>query len=1103
MRRGATLPEYLTARAAKLGYTHLAITDRDGLWAVPRFVASCRKDGIIPLIGAQVAHPKNPRRRLILLTENLDAFRRLSEIVSMLNLRRNEEDNGFDPVEEAEKYAHEGFVVLADIPEVFRELHGRIPPGRLYGELVWGERSVTKKRFFGMMKACRELKRPPVASGNVHMGTQEEYVIHAILTAMRTRRCLKDRIPVVDRRCYLMEPGELEKPFKDQNIPEAVINAKELAVRCAWEWPERRWLIPPPPDLPAGKRPVDHLRQVVEPRLREKYKKWTVEIQGRLEKELRVIDEHGFANFFLIVSDVVEESKRRGYRTLGRGSAGDSIVSYGLDISQVDPIRYDLYFERFLNPERSSPPDIDLDFSWKHRDEMVEYVEKRYGSDKVASVGTVITMALKSSFREVGKALGYSNQEISKWSLYLPVWWDRGQPGRQDTILSGARQKLDSDEWIRGHPVAQELPLDEDPLKTMIAYARRIMELPVHQSVHVGGLVISPEPIWRYAPLNRAAKGFVITQYDMRDCEKVGLIKLDLLSQRGLGVYEDAIEAIGRNGEKVGINLKDMDEISGDEATVKLFKKGKTVGCFDAESPMIRGLIRKLGTPSYDMHMAATALIRPGVSASGMMQEFVKRHHDPSRVSHAHPKITEILKDTYGIIVYQEDVLKVLHELAGVSLGEADLLRRMMSGKSLDSRFAKDELEREFVRKCEERGIDAESREKIWKQIESFVGYSFCKAHAAQFAILAWQCAYLKAHHTAEFFAARLANVGGYFPADYYIRDARRFGLGTELPEVNRSERTYVGRGRRVIMGLEQVGCLTEEAVDSILLARNTEGVYRSVSDFLARTGTGYEQTHALIRVGAFRSLHASRPVLLGELADATRAKIHRPAKAPRQPLLFKDRLKINHQPACGGITGGEDKWDRDYTLFEQVQAEVDVLGMIVSIHPLEPLEAAMRKAGFIQGADMARYEGKYVRMGGILVSFKPVVTKDKGEPMALISLEDLSGTFDTVVFPQAYNRHAMILRTQADGGLCMEGKVQMDYGTSTLVVEKVIPLNDALGIKRSRRQVTSEIRMGIRPTIPIYPSDIEIESKGCEIEMKMEEEEKRGEKEETCKSVA
>jgi len=1066
MRRGTSLPELLVAKAAELGYTHLAITDRDGLWAVPRFVKSCRKEGVTPLIGAQIADPDNPARRLTLITENLEAFRRLSEIVSILHLGKgsdSEETAKFDPIEQAEKYVHEGFIVMADLPEVLSELDGRIPPGRLYGELVWGERPIARKRFFAMLRACRELGRPMVATGNVHMASRDEYIIHAILTAMRTGRCLKDKIPVVDPSCFLHTPDEFEKPFRAQNVQDALMNAQELAIRCAWEWPERKWLIPPPPDLPPGKRPIDQLRRTVTPRLKEKYRKWTPEIQARLDKELRIIDENGFANFFLIVADVVREANRRGYRTLGRGSAGDSIVSYGLDISQVDPIRYDLYFERFLNPERSSPPDIDLDFSWTHRDEMVQYVEERYGRSKVASVGTIITLGLRSAFRETGKALGYSNTELTRWSLYLPTWWD------------SAGERLDE------HPVSRELPLNEEPLKTILAHTKRIMELPIHQSVHVGGLVLSPEPIWRYAPLNRAAKGFVITQYDMRDCEDVGLIKLDLLSQRGLGVLEDTLESLELNGEKLDIDIEDMDALSKDPETIRLFRRGATVGCFDAESPMIRNLLRKLGDFSYDMHMAATALIRPGVSASGMMDEFIRRHRNPDTIQHSHPRMGEILRDTHGIIVYQEDVLKVLHELAGVSLGKADLLRRMMSGKALDSRTAREDLEREFIEKCEERGIDRESRAKIWEQIASFVGYSFCKAHAAQFAILAWQCAYLKAHHPAEFFASRLANAGGYFPADYYIRDARRFGVNVELPEVNRSGKTYVGRGSRAIVGLEQVGCLTDDAIDSILLARNTGGPFRSVADFLARTGVGYEQTHALIRVGAFRSLHAPRPVLLGELAEAMRARVHRPSKAPRQPLLFTDRVNKPESKDGNGEyreesllaeTLAETGWNRDYTLFEQIQAEVDVLGMVVSIHPLEPLQGAMKKAGFIQGADMMRCAGRRVRMGGILVSFKAAVTKEKGEPMALISLEDLSGTFDTVVFPEAYRRYAVVLRAKADGGLCMEGKVQVDYGTATLVVEKVIPLNEALDITRSRKQYKGEIKMGIKPSVPIFPTN-------------------------------
>ena len=1019
MRRGTAFPETLVSRAAGLGYTHVALTDRDGLWALPRFLDACKGSGITPLIGAQLTDPETPARRVVALTRNLTAFRILSEIVSDRHLHED-----FDPIEAVVSQADVGFILLADQPGILDELHGKIAPGRLFGELVWGERSATRRRFFAVMKKCRELKRPVTSSGNIYMADSEEYRIHAILTAMRAGRCLKDKLPMVDRGCILKPPDEFHAPYKAYNLQEAIINASEIASRCSWEFPGHIWHIPVPDGLPQGKRPIDHLRDMVVPRLKKKYKGWdgkTGAVAERLNMELDVIGRHGFAAFFLIVEDVVREAHYRGYRTLGRGSAGDSIVSYGLDITQVDPIRYDMYFERFLNPERSSPPDIDLDFSWKHRDEMVEYVEGKYGSDRVSSVGTVITLGLKSAFREVGKAMGYSNPEITRWSMYLPHHWE-------GDIYD-----------LREHPVSKGLPIDEDPLRTILLYASQIQNLPIHQSVHVGGLVLSPSPISRFVPLNRAAKGFVITQYDMRDCEKVGLIKLDLLSQRGLGLLEDSLEMIARNGKTIEVDIDDVDTLSADPKIAPLFRTGNTIGCFDAESPMIRSLIKKLGNHSYDLHMIATALIRPGVSASGMMTEFIKRHRDPSIIRHVHPKMGEILKDTYGIIVFQEDVLKVLHQLAGVSLGEADLLRRMMSGKAYDGRQVKEELENKFIERCEERGIGSEAREKIWAQIESFSGYSFCKAHAAQFAILAYQCAYMKAHHTAEFFASRIANVGGYYPIDLYVRDARRFGMSVELPEVNRSEKSCVGRDDRVILGLENVGCLNETSIDAILLSRNVEGKFQSVADFLSRTGVGYEQTHALIRVGAFRSLNMSRPLLLGQLAEAFVMKIHRP-KSARQPLLFPDTCDSDNKTSDTNIS-----WTRDYSLYEQLQAEVDVLGMIVSIHPMEALKEYLEDSGFIEGKDMINHVGKYVRMGGILVSFKPVSTKKNHQPMALISLEDLSGAFDTVVFPEVYRKYAITLRANAGQGLCMEGKVELDNGAPTMVVEKAFPLQDFL----------------------------------------------------------
>ncbi|HEX9744132.1 MAG TPA: DNA polymerase III subunit alpha [bacterium] len=1037
MRRGTALPFKIAEQASRLGYSHIAITDRDGLWGVPLFIDACKKVGLTHLIGAQYVDPEDSSRRVIALTENIGAFQTLSQISSRFHL----EDN-FNPVDAAIEKVDDGLILLADNPSTIKELHKKIPPGRLYGELYWGARSVTRKRFLAVLKTCRMLKRPVTTSGNIYMSEPEEFRVHALMTAMRTGRCLRDKLPIVDPDLHIKTPEEFHAPFMAYNLHDAILNAMEIANRCSWRWPVRTWHIPDPPDLPRGKRPIDHLRDIVIPKLKRKYKNWdgrTGPVAERLNMELDIIDEHGFASFFLIVGDVVREAHERGYRTLGRGSAGDSIVSYGIDISQVDPIRYDLYFERFLNPERSSPPDIDLDFAWTHRDEMVEYIEKKYGPERVASVGTIVNVGLRGAFRESGKALGYSNTEINRWSMYLPGHWDTGSVELSE------------------NPLTKELPLDEEPLKTIFDYSLRLQNLPLHQSVHVGGVVITPDPINRYAPLNRAAKGMVITQYDMRDCEKVGLIKLDLLSQRGLGVVEDCVEMIALNGKTVDYNLADMDELSADENIASLFNAGETLGCFDAESPMIRGLIKKLGGHSYDQHMQATALIRPGVSASGMMQEFIRRHHDHSKIKHAHPKMGEILHDTYGIIVYQEDVLKVLHKIAGVSLGEADLLRRMMSLKELESKSATTELEKKFINNCEARGIGSDVRQKIWDQIASFASFSFCKAHAAQFAIVAYQSAYFKAYHRAEFFATRLANVGGYYPPDVYIRDARRFNVKVELPEVNMSQRTYYGKDNVVIMGLEQVGCLHDDIIDSILLAKNVEGPFKSVADFVARTGTGYEQAHALIRVGAFRTLNTTRPVLLGDLAEAFRSKIHRPGKV-RQPLLFPEKGKIEPEPSppfawgikpktslplAGGTKGGT--WDHDYSLYEQIQAEVDVLGMIASIHPLEPIKKFMDAANFTCGKDMPRRVDKKVRMGGILVSFKPVRTRKDNQAMALISLEDLSGTFDVAVFPEAYRKHAVTLKTKAGQGLCMEGKVQFDDGAYTLVVENVYPLQDFL----------------------------------------------------------
>ena len=681
----------------------------------------------------------------------------------------------------------------------------------------------------------------------------------------------------------------------------------------------------------------------------------------------------------------------------GRGSIGGSTIARYLGITYgFDPIEYGLLFERFISEDRTDWPDIDLDFSWKDRDRLLNFVYDRFGHERVAMICTYVTFALRAAARETAKVMGLSEEEIGRVTSRLPHWGAGGFDDLRNT-----------------NPECKNLPLDIEPWKTVFDRAKEIMGFPRHLSIHAGGIVIAPGRITDWIPLQRAAKGFVVTQYNMYGVEDLGFVKIDLLSQRSLGVFTDTMAAVESN-YNIKPPMDDFHQVTSDIKTRRLISRGETMGCFYIESPGMRALLKKLDCETFELLTAASSVIRPGVAESGMMAQFIERHRDHSRIQYLHPRLKQLLADTYGVMIYQEDVIKVAHHLAGLSLGEADLLRRAMSGKER-SPYKMKEMERAFIRGCLKNGVNEEIAVEIWRQVESFAGYAFCKAHSASFAVLSFKMAYLKANYPAEFLAAVLSNQGGFYGPGAYIEEARRLGLKVRLPDINLSERDFTGFKDEIRLGFMAVQNLHEETIIKITEARRAD-FFNSLSEFLRRSGAGFKETQLLIKCGAFDFLGETRPELLWKLEALKNEQF--------KEGLFSHEDSLLKLPAL-----------KNYDEQEKFAMEWQIFGYPVSKHPLEFLPDDMRE-GIIEAETIEEHKNEHVKMLGWAISHKKIKTKKTKEYMKFISLEDMTGTFEVTMFPKTFKKYA--LATKSHGPYLVEGRIEEDSGVLSLVADKI-----------------------------------------------------------------
>jgi len=1051
--RGTAGLEELCLSAVERGFDTLALTDTDGLYGAVRFFDVARDAGLRPILGAEVTGPggrgateaRGDGLRATLLIRDPAGYAALCRLLTRRHL-----DPRFD-LKSALLAGSDGLVVIASSLPLLLALRQERGPRDLYLALGPVGASAAGAQRGGVLRGIAEARRlgiEPVAVNDAHFLDARDYDRHVLLRAIALNTS-RDRVPPED----LAPPSAWLKPASEMerlvpHCPEALDTAARIAGECALASPPwGRLVFPRLADLSAADGATglpggsgdsfDLLRARCEEGARWRYGAVTPAVRARLDHELAIVRDKRFADYFLVVQEIVKRSPR----TCGRGSAAASIISYCLGITHVEPIRHDLYFERFLNRGRVDPPDIDVDFCWDERDDVIDWVFKAFGEEHVAMIANHVTFRARAAVREVAKVYGLPDGEIKRVTERLAHDW------RARTALEAAR----------GHPLfrGEEMEaergglLGRPPWPEILHAAARLDGTPRHLSVHCGGVVIAPDGVDAHVPVERAAKGVRVIQWEKDQAEEAGLVKIDLLGNRSLSVIRDACAAIRGHGGP-DIRYDEFDPID-DARAQELVRDGDTMGVFYVESPAMRQLQQKTRRGDFEHLVIHSSIIRP--AANDYIREYVRRLRGGAWET-LHPILDEVLRDTYGIMCYQEDVARVAIRMAGFTDAEADGLRKVLSKKWAGKQV--EDFRRRFAEGAAARGITEEVIEGVWRMILSFSGYSFCKPHSASYALVSFKSAWLKAHHPAEFMAAVLANGGGYYAPFAYVSECRRMGIAVLPPDVNRSARHWIGQsaaagggaapaarpgGRGwVRAGLEEIRGLRAGAADAILADRERRGPFVSFDDLLRRVPIDPADVRRLIRAGACDGLPNGAA---GEGAAGGRAPRDGSAARPRlhwrvQEWEGRGAGRRRGTPSLFPEETGPLPGPRPPSASKLLRDEEETLGFLLSRHPLALYRdalLALRRAGVrpVRGSEMGRHVGQRVAMVGWLVTGKLVTTKDD-EPMEFVSFEDTTAIYETTFFPRAYERFCRMLTTARP--YLLRGRVEEDFGAVTLTVE-------------------------------------------------------------------
>ncbi|WP_255069212.1 DNA polymerase III subunit alpha [Lacihabitans sp. LS3-19] len=955
MRYGTISPEALVAQAKTLGVKRLALTDINLSSGIFDFVKECIAAEIEPVVGVEFRNGDD--LKYICLAQNHAGYVEINQHLTAHLLSETVFPS------QSPNFQNVYVIYPIEILDSYRQLK----PNEFVGVRHWDFNKLF--RYKSKLDASKLVLWQPVTFLD-----RPNYNLHRLLRAIDHNVLLSRLSPTGHATAHesFVTPEQLRQLFK--SYPELIENTERILESCSFVFDYKS---------PKNKKiftsttadDLDLLRKLAYDGILYRYGKNNKEAIKRVERELKIIEELHFGSYFLITWDIIKYGKSRGYYHVGRGSGANSIVAYCIGITDVDPIELDLYFERFINPHRTSPPDFDIDFSWDERDEIIDYVFKRYGREHVSLMATYNTFKGRSIYRELGKVFGLPKPEI-------------------DELINNpnANHRNEHTQYI-------------------FKYAPMMINFPEHLSIHAGGMLISEEPMAHYSALQPMPKGFPICQFDMYVAEEIGFAKFDVLSQRGLGHIKTCVDIV-RENHKVNIDIHAIQDFKKDPEIRRQLVEHETMGAFYVESPAMRQLIWKLRCDNYLTLVAASSIIRPGVSASGMMSEYIKRHHNPTEIQYIHPKMEELLQETYGVMVYQEDVIKVAHHFAGLTLAESDVLRRAMSGKFRSKKEFERIIEKWYAN-CKERGYPDDIAKEVWRQIESFSGYSFSKAHSASFAVESYQSLYLKAHYPREFMVAVINNFGGFYNTEMYAHEARRYGAKIEAPDINESHYLTRIEGIIIWLGWIHIQGLESRTIDALLDNRRSEGQYLSFQDFVHRVYLGLEQLTILIRVGAFRAFGLSKKELLWE-AHFFHHKTQKMVEA--SPALFEWEEQKFELPAL--ISHGlEDRYD-----------EIELLGF-----PLESAFTMISEAPLskLSAAQLGTLVGRHVKIYGYMVTYKAIRTKNN-KKMAFGYFIDHEGEFfDTTHFPQNIERYPF----RGKGVYYIEGKVVEEFGFPSVEV--------------------------------------------------------------------
>jgi DNA polymerase III subunit alpha len=1068
----------------------LAVTDHGNLYGAISFYKQARKAGIKPIIGCEVyvasgsrldrtpaRSPQEGNHHLLLLAQNAAGYKNLLRLVTSGHLE------GFYYKPRVDKKLilehHHGLIAMSAC------LHGEIPrllmdgqvdrarevtrwymeafPGRFYLEIMDNGIPQQSEVNQGLIRLSGETGAPLVATNDCHYLRREDARAHDVLLCIQTGKSLGEasRLRFQTDQFYFKSPEEMARAFAD--VPEALANTIVIAEQCNLEMDLGHFHFPRFP-LPPGESLEERLEdsalrgfQDRMEEIRQSDPEWSEakadKYRERLTREIEVIQGMGFSGYFLIVADFIGHARQQGIAVgPGRGSAAGSLVAYSLRITDIDPIRYNLLFERFLNPERRSMPDIDIDFCKLRRDEVIRYVGQRYGEENVAQITTFGRMEARAVVRDVGRVLGMTYDEVDRIAKLIP----KGL-------------KINLEKAMAQEPRLGELAKKDPRVAGLLDVARALEGLVRHASTHAAGVVISDRPIVEHVPLYRSQEGELVTQYDMKAVEEIGLIKFDFLGLRTLTMMEDATRLLRRRGVDLDLRHIPLD----DAETYSLLSSGETDGIFQLESSGMRDLLTRMRPSVFDDLIALVALYRPGPLGSGMIDDFIGRKQGKVPIRYELPQLAPILRDTYGVIVYQEQVMQIAAVLAGYSMGQADVLRKAM-GKKITS--VMEEQKQFFLAGAQKGGVPKDVAGRIFELISKFGEYGFNKSHSAAYALVSYETAYLKAHHPVEFMAALLTSEKEKTDKVIrYIGACRSQDIEVLPPDVNESEWDFSVSEGKIRFGLGGVKNVGRKAIDSILEAREEGGAFRSLQDFCQRVDlqkVNRRVVESLIKCGAFDSFGGHRAqfmALVDRVMDESQ-KLQK-IRARGQMTMFSG-LGNGGEPGMGAPPlSNVPQW----TDQQRLESEKETLGFYVTGHPLGRILKQVSAWTNANTETLPQLPDKgEVRLVGMKRASREVTTK-KGERMGFITLEDLKGSVEVVCFPDSFRKALPLI--QEDRPLCVRGTVEHGEEQSKIIAADVLSLEEVRVLEappfhvvlRSQRMRDGDLQ-GLRNVLQGHP---------------------------------